>query len=60
MHANRCRRSLSVDMAGTVEQVGPGITPFKSDDEVYGMVGGVGGLQGNLAEGNVERVEGAS
>jgi NADPH:quinone reductase-like Zn-dependent oxidoreductase len=37
-------------MAGTVVEVGHGITKFKAGDEVYGMVGGVGGLQGTLAE----------
>ena len=41
---------LGVDMAGTVEEVGPGVTGFTPGDEVYGMVGGVGGLQGTLAE----------
>lgn len=41
---------LGLDMAGTVEDVGPGVTEFKPGDEVYGMVGGVGGLQGTLAE----------
>ena len=41
---------LGVDMAGTVEEVGPGVTAFRPGDEVYGMVGGVGGLQGTLAE----------
>src|SRR5215468_7076477 len=41
---------LGVDMAGTVEEVGPGVTVFKPGDEVYGMVGGVGGHQGTLAE----------
>ena len=41
---------LGLDMAGTVEEVGPGITAFRPGDEVYGMVGGVGGLQGTLAE----------
>jgi NADPH:quinone reductase-like Zn-dependent oxidoreductase len=37
-------------MAGTVEEVGPGVSTFAPGDEVYGMVGGVGGLQGTLAE----------
>ncbi len=41
---------LGLDMAGTVEEVGPGVTGFARGDEVYGMVGGVGGLQGTLAE----------
>jgi NADPH2:quinone reductase len=41
---------LGLDMAGIVEEVGPGVTAFQPGDEVYGMVGGVGGLQGTLAE----------
>jgi len=41
---------LGVDMAGVVEQVGAGVSAFSRGDEVYGMVGGVGGLQGTLAE----------
>lgn len=41
---------LGLDMAGTVEEVGPGVTTFSPGDEVYGMVGGVGGEQGTLAE----------
>lgn len=41
---------LGLDMAGTVEDVGEGVTAFKRGDEVYGMTGGVGGLQGSLAE----------
>jgi NADPH:quinone reductase-like Zn-dependent oxidoreductase len=41
---------LGLDMAGVVEEVGPGVTAFQPGDEVYGMVGGVGGLQGTLAE----------
>ncbi len=31
-------------------EVGSRVTKFKPGDEVYGMVGGVGGLQGTLAE----------
>src|ERR1700756_2425694 len=41
---------LGVDMAGTAGEMGPGVTSFSRGDEVYGMVGGVGGLQGTLAE----------
>jgi len=41
---------LGLDMAGIVEELAPGVTGFKRGDEVYGMVGGVGGLQGTLAE----------
>ena len=41
---------LGLDMAGVVEEVGPGVTAFRAGDEVYGMVGGVGGRQGTLAE----------
>jgi NADPH:quinone reductase-like Zn-dependent oxidoreductase len=37
-------------MAGTIEEVGPDVNAFKRGDEVFGMVGGVGGLQGTLAE----------
>jgi NADPH:quinone reductase-like Zn-dependent oxidoreductase len=41
---------LGLDMAGTVEEVGPRVTAFRGADEVYGAVGGVGGLKGTLAE----------
>jgi NADPH2:quinone reductase len=40
---------LGIDMAGVVEAVGPGVSAFKPGDEVYGMTGGVGGIQGSLA-----------
>jgi len=41
---------LGLDMAGIVEEVGSSVAAFRPGDEVYGMVGGVGGLQGTLAE----------
>lgn len=41
---------LGMDMAGVVVQVGVGVSRFQVGDEVYGLVGGVGGLQGTLAE----------
>ncbi len=41
---------LGLDMAGTVEEVGPSVTTFSPGDGVYGMVGGVGALQGTLAD----------
>ncbi|WP_322034280.1 zinc-dependent alcohol dehydrogenase family protein [Paraburkholderia sp. J76] len=41
---------LGIDTAGVVEAVGAGVTRFAPGDEVYGMTGGVGGIQGTLAE----------
>jgi NADPH2:quinone reductase len=41
---------LGIDLAGTVEAVGPDVAAFRQGDEVYGMTGGVGGIQGSLAE----------
>ena len=41
---------VGIDLAGIVEQIGPGVTGFSRGDAVFGMTGGVGGLQGSLAE----------
>jgi len=41
---------LGLDLAGVVEVVGAGVSDFALGDEVYGMTGGVGDLQGSLAE----------
>ena len=41
---------LGIDLAGIVEAVGPDVSAFHPGDEVYGMTGGVGGVQGSLAE----------
>lgn len=40
---------LGMDLAGVVEAVGDAVTTFSPGDEVYGLTGGVGGLQGSLA-----------
>lgn len=39
-----------IDLAGVVEKVGAGVTTFRLGEEVYGITGGVGGIQGSLAE----------
>ncbi|WP_409467504.1 zinc-dependent alcohol dehydrogenase family protein [Streptomyces sp. HC307] len=41
---------LGLDLAGVVEQAGDDVTGFAAGDEVYGLTGGVGDLQGSLAE----------
>jgi NADPH:quinone reductase-like Zn-dependent oxidoreductase len=41
---------LGIDMAGVVEAVGEGVDGFLPGDEVYGMTGGIAGVQGSLAE----------
>ncbi|SDQ96957.1 zinc-dependent alcohol dehydrogenase family protein [Paraburkholderia tuberum] len=41
---------LGIDLAGTVEALGDGVGGFAVGDNVYGMTGGVGGIQGSLAE----------
>lgn len=41
---------LGLDLAGVVEAVAADVTAFHPGDEVYGMTGGVGGIQGTLAE----------
>jgi NADPH:quinone reductase-like Zn-dependent oxidoreductase len=41
---------LGMDLAGVVEAVGPAVDRFRPGDEVYGMAGGVGGVQGSLAD----------
>jgi len=41
---------LGLDLAGVIEDVAPDVTTLRVGDEVYGMTGGVGGLQGTLAE----------
>ncbi|MDH6137765.1 NADPH2:quinone reductase [Kitasatospora sp. MAA4] len=41
---------LGLDLAGVVAEVGADVTGFAPGDEVYGLTGGVGALQGSLAE----------
>ncbi|MES2399499.1 MAG: zinc-dependent alcohol dehydrogenase family protein [Pseudomonadota bacterium] len=41
---------LGMDLAGVVDDVGPGVSRVQVGDEVYGFTGGIGGLQGSLAQ----------
>jgi NADPH2:quinone reductase len=41
---------LGIDMAGVVVAAGKDVKKFKAGDEVYGMTGGIAGVQGSLAE----------
>ncbi|MGV9233539.1 zinc-dependent alcohol dehydrogenase family protein [Streptomyces nigra] len=41
---------LGMDLAGQVVETGPGVNGFAPGDEVYGLTGGVGDLQGSLAQ----------
>ncbi|SNS81376.1 NADPH:quinone reductase [Granulicella rosea] len=41
---------MGIDVAGTIELVGEGVKHFQVGDDVYGMTGGVAGLQGSLAQ----------
>ncbi|MEN0002639.1 MAG: zinc-dependent alcohol dehydrogenase family protein [Bacteroidota bacterium] len=41
---------LGMDFAGTIEKIGTGVTGLSIGDEVYGCAGGLGDLQGTLAD----------
>ena len=41
---------LGTDLAGEIVAIGDGVTDFAIGDAVYGLTGGVRGLQGSLAE----------
>jgi NADPH:quinone reductase-like Zn-dependent oxidoreductase len=41
---------LGMDLAGTVEALGEGVSGWLPGDEVYAMATGIGGVQGSLAE----------
>jgi NADPH:quinone reductase-like Zn-dependent oxidoreductase len=41
---------LGLDLAGTVVAVGAEVARFQPGDKVFGMAGGVGGMQGSMAQ----------
>lgn len=41
---------FGIDLVGVVESIGCKVMGFKVGDEVYGMIGGVGGVLGLLVE----------
>ncbi|AWM93371.1 quinone oxidoreductase [Pseudomonas sp. 31-12] len=41
---------LGMDLAGTVEALGEGVSGWLAGDEVYAMATGIGGVQGSLAQ----------
>jgi NADPH:quinone reductase-like Zn-dependent oxidoreductase len=41
---------LGMDLAGTIEALGEGVSGWLAGDEVYAMATGIGGVQGSLAE----------
>ncbi|MCL1075110.1 zinc-dependent alcohol dehydrogenase family protein [Shewanella dokdonensis] len=41
---------LGIDSAGIIDKLGANVEQFAIGDHVYGMVGGIGGYQGSLAE----------
>ncbi len=41
---------LGLDLAGVVEAIGPDVSRFNVGDQVYGMAGGIGGVQGSMAQ----------
>lgn len=41
---------LGLDMAGVIEELGEGVVGFAPGDEVYGMIGGVGGMPGSQSQ----------
>jgi NADPH2:quinone reductase len=48
--SNNLPEILHGDVAGIVSEIGEGVTDFSIGDEVYGMAGGINGVDGALAE----------